>query len=282
MAKSPSLESLRKRLDKIDVALHALLVERAEIALEVAKAKRADVAAGRSIFRPAREAELLRRLLSLPSEPLPAQTTHRIWREIIGASAWLQSPFSIAVSGGPEAQFAAAGLYGANPPIVHFETPHQVLRSLTTGKTQIGVLADPISDPWWCDLLEDGFTELKIVGRLPFLQNGDGRTGRFVIVGAIEMQGTGADQSYLGFLCTREVSAGALSAQLQKAGLAGRRIAAAPNKANAFAYLAEIDDYVGPADARLGTLASVMGRTCLQIMALGACPNPILIGSAKG
>ena len=282
MAKSPSLDNLRKRLDKIDGALHALLVERAQISLEVAKAKRADLAAGRSILRPAREAELVRRLLSLPSEPLPAPTTHRIWREIIGASAWLQSPFTVAVTGGAQAQSAAAGLYGAIVPITYFETPQHVLRSLTTGKAQIGVLPDPAGDPWWNGLLEDGFTDLKIVGRLPFLVDGNAKSGRFVIVGAIELQGTGADQSYLGFLCPREVSAGTLSTQLQKSGLAGRRIASAPAKSSAFAYLAEIDDYVGPNDARLAALASAMGRAQAQILVLGACPNPILLGSAKG
>ncbi len=277
MSKAPPLESLRKRLDKIDAQLHALLVARAMTSLEVAAAKRADLAAGGLALRPAREADLLRRLIDLPAGPLPAPAIHQVWREIIGTSAWLQAPFAIATT--PQTASFASGLYGSMVPVVTLKTVPLVLRSLATGTAQIAVLPDFTTDPWWPRLFEPRFARLKIAGHLPFLRR-PARSSA-VLVGALTLQPSRADQSYLGLICAAPIRQAELARRLRQAGLAGRGIAVASNR-RGFAQLVEIDGFLTLDDRRLAEFLSALDKICTASALLGICPVPLVDPTSKG
>src|SRR5258707_33255 len=110
-----SLEDVRKRIDAIDAELLGLVAERAGLAKDVAAAKAAAGDAGKFGLRPAREAQLLRKLLASRQGPSPSLIV-RICRELIGDSLATQGPFRIAVWGeaGGLNLFKLAGFYQAD------------------------------------------------------------------------------------------------------------------------------------------------------------------------
>src|SRR5438093_13390610 len=92
-ATTPSLAELRRQIDRIDQAMHGLLMERGEIIDRLIAAKQTQETG--SAFRPAREAEMMRRLVERHRGILPLDTVESIWRVIISTFTYVQAPFSI-------------------------------------------------------------------------------------------------------------------------------------------------------------------------------------------
>src|SRR5205085_2720585 len=90
---TPSLPDLRKEIDRIDERMHALLMERGEIIDRLIAAKHTQESG--SAFRPAREAEMMRRLVERHRGLLPLDTAESIWRVIISTFTYVQAPFSV-------------------------------------------------------------------------------------------------------------------------------------------------------------------------------------------
>src|SRR2546423_7637474 len=90
---TPSLGDLRREIDRIDEAMHRLLMERGEIIDRLIAVKRTE--ASGSAFRPAREAEMMRRLVERHRGILPLDTAESIWRVIISTFTYVQAPFSV-------------------------------------------------------------------------------------------------------------------------------------------------------------------------------------------
>ena len=100
MVKAPetsALTDLRKEIDRIDEAMHQLLIERGEIIDRLIAVKRSQDS-GTSAFRPAREAEMMRRLVKRHKGILPLDTVESIWRVIISTFTFVQAPFSVHAS----------------------------------------------------------------------------------------------------------------------------------------------------------------------------------------
>ena len=96
MAKAPekpTLDDLRKEIDRIDAAMHQLLIERSEIIDRLITVKRSTETG--SAFRPAREAEMMRGLVKRHKGILPLDTVESIWRVIISTFTYVQAPFSV-------------------------------------------------------------------------------------------------------------------------------------------------------------------------------------------
>ena len=111
------LAELRHRLDEIDDKVHDLLIERAKIISMVAASKREGQLAA---FQPAREAEIIRRLVGRHHGDFPVATLVRMWREMLAATVRLQSPFAVAVFAPTEAQGfwdLARDHYGSSTPM---------------------------------------------------------------------------------------------------------------------------------------------------------------------
>ena len=92
-SETPSLPELRREIDRIDQAMHGLLMERGEIIDRLIAAKQTQETG--SAFRPAREAEMMRRLVERHRGILPLDTVESIWRVIISTFTYVQAPFSI-------------------------------------------------------------------------------------------------------------------------------------------------------------------------------------------
>src|SRR5882672_3490997 len=90
---APSLADLRRDIDRIDETMHGLLMERGEIIDRLIAVKQTQETG--SAFRPAREAEMMRRLVERHKGILPLDTAESIWRVIIATFTYVQAPFSV-------------------------------------------------------------------------------------------------------------------------------------------------------------------------------------------
>jgi chorismate mutase/prephenate dehydratase len=94
-----NLEDLRKKIDHIDAQLIELLNARAQVVVEVGKAK-----GDGPVYAPDREKQVLKRITELNKGPLPDRTLHAIWREMMSGSFFLERPLRIGYLG-PKGSF---------------------------------------------------------------------------------------------------------------------------------------------------------------------------------
>ncbi|MBI1284773.1 MAG: prephenate dehydratase [Thiobacillus sp.] len=89
-----ALKALRVRIDSIDDTILQLVSERARIAQQVGHAKK-----GEKIYRPEREAQIVRRLREVNPGPLSGDVIERLIREVISACRALEQSLRIAYLG---------------------------------------------------------------------------------------------------------------------------------------------------------------------------------------
>jgi len=146
------LARLRAEIDGIDRDMQALLQRRAEIVTAVGAAK-----AGGPIYRPGREARVMRALLERHAGPFPRAALVAIWRQIIGASIAMQAPLVLAVPGGEHGPAGAMARtqFGAAATLVDAADADAALAALAAGDATLALL--PFADgdrPWWRAYLE--------------------------------------------------------------------------------------------------------------------------------
>lgn len=92
----PTLAGLRGKIDRLDQELVKLMNERAKIAHEIGKLK---TEAGISAYAPAREEEVVSRVLSLSKGPLGERCLRSVFRELISGSRALEKELRVAYLG---------------------------------------------------------------------------------------------------------------------------------------------------------------------------------------
>jgi chorismate mutase len=177
MAKStrktiPPLANLRRDIDRIDAAMHELLIERGEIIDQLIAVKKTEETG--SAFRPAREAEMMRRLVRRHHGSLPLDTAESIWRVIISTFTYVQAPFAVHAdlsAGDALMRDSARFHFGFTVPFVAHMGAATVVEAVSGSKGDLGLVpAFAIADagPWWTAL---EFTSApKIIARLPFVE----------------------------------------------------------------------------------------------------------------
>jgi chorismate mutase len=177
MAKStrktiPSLADLRRDIDRIDAAMHELLIERGEIIDQLIAVKKTEETG--SAFRPAREADMMRRLVRRHHGSLPLDTAESIWRVIISTFTYVQAPFAVHAdlsAGDALMRDSARFHFGFTVPFVAHMGAATVVEAVSGSKGDLGLVpAFAIADagPWWTAL---EFTSApKIIARLPFVE----------------------------------------------------------------------------------------------------------------
>jgi chorismate mutase len=171
----PSLTDLRREIDRIDETMHGLLMERGEIIDRLIAVKQTQESG--SAFRPAREAEMMRRLVGRHTGILPLDTVESIWRVIISTFTYVQAPFSVHadLSAGDAAMRDSARFhFGFTVPFVAHMGASSVVAAVSESKGDLGLVpAFGIagSGAWWNALEFD--TAPKIIARLPFVDRAD-------------------------------------------------------------------------------------------------------------
>jgi len=134
-----SLEALRAAIDAVDQQLLALLNQRAALAGEVGDIKRAE---GSPVFRPEREAQVIRTLQQANAGPLKDGNVAHIWREIMSACRALESPQRVAYLGpaGTFSEQAAFDFFGASVEPVRCASIDEVFHATAAGTAEYGVV----------------------------------------------------------------------------------------------------------------------------------------------
>lgn len=177
-----TLEALRDEIDRIDRDLHTRLIERGEIIdrLIAVKARQP----GTSAFRPAREADMMRRLVSRHRGILPLATVESIWRIIISTFTYVQAPYAVHadVSGGdPQMRDSARFHFGFTVPLKPCATPAEVIAAVAAAPGDLGLVrAAAAETPWWERLMAPDAP--KIIARLPFVERRDHAAGLPVFI----------------------------------------------------------------------------------------------------
>jgi chorismate mutase len=172
---TPSLDDLRNEIDRIDESMHQLLIERSEIINRLIAVKRSSDTG--SAFRPAREAEMMRRLVKRHKGILPLDTAESIWRVIIATFTYVQAPFSVHAdlsAGDALMRDSARFHFGFTVPFVPHMGAAAVVASVSDSKGDLGLVpavAVAGAGAWWSALEFD--TAPKIIARLPFVERAD-------------------------------------------------------------------------------------------------------------
>ncbi|EHM03107.1 chorismate mutase, partial [Acetobacteraceae bacterium AT-5844] len=264
---APDLAALRSEIDRIDTAMHDLLMQRAALSAHMAASR---AKGGAATFRPGREAAILRRLLGRHTGPLPRPVVARLWRDVISSSLAQQGPFSMAVQDSADGQVAALarGHFGLLTPLRLHPSPPRVLSSVASGEASVAILpapteGEPPEAAWWVQMEAP---RLQVVAGLPFLAGKDGVEPQAFIVAPIAPEPTGRDRTLLRLEPEAEHTRPRIAAAFAAIGMPARWLLRRdlPNPM----ALAEVDGFLTPNDPRLASLPFP------RIQILGAYAEP--------
>ena len=168
----PTLADLRREIDRIDAAMHELLLERGDIIDTLIAVKKTQEVG--SAFRPAREADMMRRLVERHRGNLPLDTAESIWRVIIATFTYVQAPFAVHAdlsAGDALMRDSARFHFGFTVPFVPHAGAASVVAAVSESKGALGLVpafATAGAGPWWAALEFDAAP--KIIARLPFVE----------------------------------------------------------------------------------------------------------------
>jgi chorismate mutase len=254
-----ALAGLRKEIDQIDDALHALLMQRAEVVTRIGSLG----AKGRIALRPGREADIVRRLLRNHTGGLARSAVVRIWRELLAATTALQGTYRITVcetdTGNAFVQCAREH-FGALTPLKVHRSPAQAIGEVSSGAATAAVLPMPAEEEasavaWWTALLHRDEPRIHVVARLPFWSprpEGSPQV-QALVVAAIAPDASTQDRSLVGIELPLAVSRARLTASLAAAGftLVGTLL----RRGGQVAYaLIEVEGLVADGDPRLAAI----------------------------
>ena len=268
-----TLDDLRREIDRIDNAIHDLLMQRTAVVHEVSRAKnRGGPVQGRTqFFRPGREARVLRRLVERHSGAFPHASLVRIWREIMSGQLRVQTSVTVCVYA-PESRLAlwdrARDQYGAAAQYRAAARPQHVIAAVRSGEASIGVLPVPGEDddgdePWWPLLADDDPETPRIVSRFPLI-GGDESGPAGVAIGYGHPDPSDRDRGCL-VVESGDRANGAITPALSAAGINGRLVLTAGRL-----HLIETDGLIEESDPRLVSL-----RQRLRAVSIGGYAVPI-------
>ncbi|MBB3973896.1 chorismate mutase [Hansschlegelia beijingensis] len=165
---SDPLADIRREIDRIDEAMHLLLMERGAVIDRLVEIKRTSETG--SAFRPAREADMMRRLAARHQGRLPLATAEHLWRTIIATFTHVQAPFTLHVEQGARAlemHDLARFHVGFDVPLEGHGTAARVVEAVRGSTGDLGLVRiDPApAAAWWEGLGGDG---PHVMARLPF------------------------------------------------------------------------------------------------------------------
>jgi chorismate mutase len=190
----PNLEDIRKEIDAIDDGIADLVARRIAASLQVRQNKAADGSISQSPIRPAREAAILRRLLTRSAGAVPPDLLVRLWRVILSSSTLAQAEVSLHVpkrlAASAAAQRVLSAHFGAMP-IADYRDEAQAMVQVNLSPGDLCVVEMGSS---WAEAFVSGAAgEARVIGVLPVLRAEDAPA--YVILGHAAAQPTGDDET---------------------------------------------------------------------------------------
>ena len=285
MVNDASLNELRAEIDGIDNKIQDLLIRRTEIVARIGAVKRESESTALAL-RPGREAEIVRRLVARHRGPFPLRVLVHIWREILSAQVALQSAFSVAVfapDGALVYRDLARAQYGSSTAMTLYRHVSQLIKAVTDGEAQVGVLPMPYGerpDPWWLGLISDGPNVPRVIAQLPFLASGDEAEATVALaIACAEPEPTGDDTSLIGFEISEDLSRDRLRQAFRANQLDARWIGMWHDPvANGRAlHLVAVDQFITRDDSRLAGFRQKAGNAIQRVRWIGAYARPLTV-----
>ena len=290
--KPTDLDKLRMQIDAIDNQILDLLMQRTDVVEKVGEAKRRDTAntdlSGSLNMRPAREADMMRRLLARHDGRLPAVVVARIWREMISAFTQLQGPMKVAVCA-PEKSVGYWDLsrmqFGSATPMTLHRSHGVVVRAVSEGDGTVGVLPlpqDGEADPWWTLLAGEAENAPRVIARLPFVQDPNAwfeGIGALALA-AIDHEDSGDDISLIVIAADPQISRARLHREMKAAKINGQIIAAVGKGGDhaEWLHLVEVEGYLAADDKRLKNFIEACAGDVERVIRIGGYAVPIRVG----
>lgn len=163
------LEEVRKRIDKLDEQIQALISERARLAFDVAASKGA-LPHAVDYYRPEREARVLQAVKARNQGPLSDAEMLRLFREIMSACLAQQEPLKVAYLG-PEGTFTQQAVFthfGHSVHALSHPAIDDVFEQVQSAEADFGVVPIENSSQGIVSHTLDMFldSELKICGEI--------------------------------------------------------------------------------------------------------------------
>ncbi len=139
MSVNEELLPLRNKIDGLDSELVRLLNERAEVAKEIGEIK---ARVGLPVYRPEREAEVLKKICGKNEGPLPNESLVAIWREVMCACRGLESELKVAYLG-PRGTFSEQAMirqFGSGVVGMPSGSIEEVFRKVESGDAAYGIV----------------------------------------------------------------------------------------------------------------------------------------------
>ncbi len=275
------LQALRREIDAIDDSIHDLIMERTRVVERVREAKRGD----KIKIRPAREAEILYRLMARHQGPFPKQELARIWREMIVATLRFEGPFSAAVAA-PEDETGywdlARDQFGTFTPMTRHLSSRGVVEAVRNQDATVGILPMPRPDDerrWWPLMVSVAPDTPRVIARLPFIpQNpGQGPGAEALVICNVVQEETGRDHSFLAVESEEDIGFGVIKSALDQAGLTAvfHQLWHDPNRPAAWIYLVEISVFINAEGRRMQRLMDGLGQRVERVVHLGGYATPL-------
>jgi chorismate mutase / prephenate dehydratase len=282
------LAALRREIDAVDTKLHDLLMQRTDLAVRVGEVKAKSQPIGRSprdgakFVRPAREAQILRRLAQRHKGKLPKGVLVRMWREMISALLQVEGPFVVAVytpADQPGYWDIARDHYGAKVPLQGFDRLNHAISAVIDGGATVAILPLPHEDdrdPWWRRIAVRTSNVPHVIARLPFGDPGNqrGRGLQALVIGTAANEPTGNDRSLLVAEASRPISRSSMRDALNSVGLKPVFIQAFQEPGGPEQHLVEVEDFLAPDDVRVQQLAAALGAES-RVIGIGGYAVPL-------
>lgn len=272
-----TLKGLRDQIDDIDNKIQKLLIKRTGVVAQVRDVKEGE----RVKIRPAREAEIIYRLMAQHKGPFGRREMFRMWRELIIATLSMEGPFSVAVhmpkrSG--NLWDLARDHFGSFSEMTAFTSVRGVIDAVNSQEKTVGILPFPRhgaedEDPWWRHLMSESDDAPKIMARLPFAGPGNIRdkNAEALVICPVPQEETGRDRTVLVLELSPEASRDGIDAAMERAGLQTTFQARYAEKSppGVWQYLVEVQGFIKPRDTRLKALAEDLDEKLYRLVNIG-------------
>lgn len=164
------LKEIRTSIDALDTQIQQLITDRAQLAQEVAHIKTQGGKVETVFYRPEREAQVLREVMSRNTGPLADDVMARLFREIMSACLALEQPIRVSYLG-PEGTFSQAAAikhFGLGAQSLAVPTIAAVFQAVESERTDYGVVPIENSTEGAVNLTQDLLfkTSLQVCGEV--------------------------------------------------------------------------------------------------------------------
>jgi len=278
-----NLLNLRDEIDDIDNAIQDLLNKRADVVDKVRVIKEEHESLIK--IRPAREAEILYRLMKRQNGRFPKQEMARIWRELIVATIKFEGPFSLAIFyTDKEREFwdLARDQYGCFTPTIRYSSARRVVEAVQNGEATVGLVPVPRHDDnenWWRFIVSTRVGVPKIAARLPFIgaRQSQDIGLEALVIGVIEHEKTDSARSFIAIEANEDVGFNVINNCLSKANLSYifQQVWHDLERPPGWLYFIELSNFLDQHGPQNNLLTTALQHHSLQLIHLGGYAMPL-------